>query len=362
MRLIIQPDDGVMPLIEGIDSAKKSVEIVIFRFDHSEIKHALERAVARGVLVRALIANTHHGEDRELRRLEMNLLPAGIEVARTSDDLLRYHYKFMIIDRKVLYLLTFNYTYLDIRSRSFGIVTENVALVRDTANLFEADVKRQMFDPDTDNLVISPIDARQKLSHFIQDAEHELLVYDPEIRDQRMIHLLRDRARAGVQIRIIGKVTRPPRQMVLHDHMRMRFHTRTIVRDRHRAFIGSQSLREAELDKRRELGLIIHSESIVHSIVKVFESDWTIADLPREQHRESVRTDGEIKKAAKAIVRELPLEPMVSNALEQAVRNIPNMSVDGNNLEHRIEDALRQRVEDVVSSIVKETVETEVRI
>jgi hypothetical protein len=38
--------------------------------------------------------------------------------------------------------------------------------------------------------------------------------------------------------------------------MRMRFHTRSIIRDGHRVFVGSQSLREAELDRRRELGFI----------------------------------------------------------------------------------------------------------
>ena len=36
-----------------------------------------------------------------------------------------------------------------------------------------------------------------------------------------------------------------------------RLHTRTIIRDRRQAFIGSQSLRAAELDSRRELGLIV---------------------------------------------------------------------------------------------------------
>jgi hypothetical protein len=36
----------------------------------------------------------------------------------------RYHGKMMIVDRKEVYILGFNFTHLDIdRSRSFGIVT-----------------------------------------------------------------------------------------------------------------------------------------------------------------------------------------------------------------------------------------------
>ena len=131
MRALVQPEDGVTPLLSGIMGAKKSVEIAIFRFDHRGIETALERAVARGVSVHALIAYTNSGDERNLRNLETRLLSAGVTVGRTAHDLTRYHAKLMIVDRSVIYLMTFNYTHLDIdRSRSFGLVTENKQIVR----------------------------------------------------------------------------------------------------------------------------------------------------------------------------------------------------------------------------------------
>src|SRR5690348_13832348 len=33
VKLIVQPGDGIMPLVQAINNAKKSVEILIFRFD-----------------------------------------------------------------------------------------------------------------------------------------------------------------------------------------------------------------------------------------------------------------------------------------------------------------------------------------
>src|SRR5438045_118287 len=126
VKLIIQPGDSLVPLIRGINGAKNSVEIVIFRFDRGEIQRALANAVKRGVFVHALIAHINRLGEGNLRRLEMQLLAAGITVARTADDLLRYHAKMMIVDRRELYLLSFNLTYVDIeRSRGFGIVTTN---------------------------------------------------------------------------------------------------------------------------------------------------------------------------------------------------------------------------------------------
>ncbi len=100
MRLLIQPEDGVLPIVKGISGAKKSVEIVIFRFDQREIERALGNAVSRGVSVHALIASTNSSGEENLRMLELRLLAAGVTVARTANDLVRYHGKLMIIDRR----------------------------------------------------------------------------------------------------------------------------------------------------------------------------------------------------------------------------------------------------------------------
>jgi phosphatidylserine/phosphatidylglycerophosphate/cardiolipin synthase-like enzyme len=320
-----------------------------------EIENALQRAVDRGVSVHALIANTNHGEEKDLRKLEMDLLPAGVEVSRTADDLLRHHYKFMIVDRRVLYVLTFNYTHLDVEhSRSFGLIIEDPEIVQEAVKLFYADVRRQTYRPALRNFVVSPANAREQLSHFIKGAEKQLLIYDPEISDPAMIRLLRDRAREGVEIRVIGRVVKPSGEFDPGRLMRMRFHTRAILRDRREAFLGSQSLREAELDSRRELGILVDDHDIVHSLVKVFESDWAGLVPAREGSRKATAHDGKaLKKAVKAIVRDLPLAPIVENALKHAVSQVPKFELRGNDLRHDLTDVVKEAVEDAVSGMVK---------
>ena len=103
MKLLIQPEDGIAPLLSAIKRAKKSVEIVIFRFDRADLEVELKAAVGRGVSVSALIAYANHGGEKSLRKLEMRLLDAGVTVSRTADDFVRYHDKLMIIDRRTLY-------------------------------------------------------------------------------------------------------------------------------------------------------------------------------------------------------------------------------------------------------------------
>src|SRR3954449_13426234 len=53
----------------------------------------------------------------------------------------------------------------------------------------------------------------------------------------------------------------------------MRLHTRSVVRDGKMLFVGSQSLREHELEARRELGVICRDRAAVSGMMKVFEED-----------------------------------------------------------------------------------------
>jgi hypothetical protein len=79
--------------------------------------------------------------------------------------------------------------------------------------------------------------------------------------------------------------------------------------------------------------------------------------LGQRVRRAACQANGGVKKVAKAIVRDLPLEPLVAKALKRARRGIPEVPVARKTFEHRVEDALRQAVEDAVSGIVKESVE-----
>ena len=274
MKLLVQPDDGLAPIIGAVRHAKKSVLIVVFRFDLKELEQALGHAVERGVSVRALIANTNRGGEKRLRKLEQRLLGAGIQVARTGEDLVRYHGKVMIVDDS-LYVLGFNYTRLDIeRSRSFGLIARDAKLVKGATDLFECDASRQPFAPNDDRLVVSPENARPVIGDFIKGAKKSLLIYDMNIGDPRMLKLLAERVKAGVDVRVIGKVKQPPDGMGLRKLAKLRLHARAIIRDGARAFVGSQSLRRMELDQRREVGLIVTDSRIAKRLQETFEFDW----------------------------------------------------------------------------------------
>ncbi|MEO8126683.1 MAG: phospholipase D-like domain-containing protein [Bryobacteraceae bacterium] len=364
MRLLIQPGSGVAPIVKGIKSARTAVQIMIFRFDRREIEAALVAAAGRGVAVHALIAYTNRGGEKNLRELEMRLLAAGVTVGRTADDLIRYHAKMMIIDKRELYVLGFNFAFMDIeKSRSFGVVTTTPKLVKEAVKLFEADAKRQPYEPSCSTFVVSPHNARQQLAAFIEGAKRELVIYDPKIADPQMQRLLDARAAAGVTIRVIGRMTRTSEQIVVHKLSQIRLHTRSMVRDGKSIFVGSQSLRTAELDARREVGIILTDAKAAGQLLKVFEDDW--AGLQTGKRAGAAETDeaspiGKVsrklaKKVAKVVTKSLrPDGAAFANMVTDVVGADTAAHLDLAELEHAVKESVMEAVQSMVEGAADE--------
>jgi cardiolipin synthase A/B len=297
--LIIQPDDGLTPLLQAVRHAKTKIDILIFRFDRPELEKALEAAVARGVVVRALIAHTNRGGEKSLRKLELKMLAAGVIVARTSGELARYHGKMMIVDDE-LHVFGFNYTKLDIeKSRSFGIITRDPKLIKEAAALFDADCTRQAYSGSHDRLVVSPETSRKILKEYIEGAKKQLLIYDAKISDRGMLRALQARARDGVEIRVLGKVAKSGAGLDARKLPGLRLHVRGMVRDGSAAFVGSQSLRKLELDGRREVGVIVSDAAIAKRMQEVFEADWQ-KTLSKSEAKVAATENAKSEKAEKA--------------------------------------------------------------
>jgi phosphatidylserine/phosphatidylglycerophosphate/cardiolipin synthase-like enzyme len=261
----------------------------------------------------------------------------------------------IIIDRRTLYILSFNFSHLDIdHSRGFGIVTSRVMFVHEAVKLFEADTTRQPYTPALDNFVVSPANARKQLAAFIRKAKKQLLIYDPLIADLGMLRVLNERAKAGVEIKVIGRVSKPSAGLEIRKLAGLRLHTRTIICDRRQAFVGSQSLRRAELDSRREVGVIVREPKVVNGIIQTFEADW--ARKAVEETQGSQAKPKVSKKVVKALVKELsPLHPIVEEAVKQVASETGSASLNMKEMKETVKEAVQEAVRERVKEIVKES-------
>ena len=354
MKLFIQPDDGIEPILHALRSAKKSIQILIFRIDRSEIERALVEAAHRGVAVQALIAYTNRGGDKNLRRFEMRLLEKGITVTRTSDDLVRYHGKMFIIDHETLYLMAFNFTQMDIAlSRSFAIAVTKTSLVEEAMRLFDCDVKRAHYDARVDDLVVSPSNSREVLMKFIKDAKKQLLLYEMKVSDREFVDLLMHKVTEGVEVRIITRSQSRNAQAAALSCRTLprRLHVRAIMRDGQSAFLGSQSLRKLELEARREIGIIVHDHKVSKQMIEVFEKDWRHSEPAPAPAHDAVMDafDVPAKKVAKEVARHMSMRPMVEQLLEHVVDSKGEAKFEPDALAQTVREAFREEIQDAVA-------------
>ena len=312
----------------------------------------------------ALIAFANRGGEQGLRKLELRCLAAGIIVARTSDDLIRYHGKYILIDRRVLYVLSFNFTHLDIdHSRGFGIVTTRANWVREAARLFRADCT-------PDEVRAEDRDVRRQPGELPEGARHVPETREEAVADLRPQDLRQGDARhaAGAgesgrrdQDHRLGGRARPVRRAKAgraatahaHDHPRS-------APGVHRQ---PEPARTEELDSRRELGLIVQDAKAVKKLVETFESDWVHSG--HEGEGPEKRPDGTRRAAAGARTRKPRRRSRSSRrnwirssvSVKKAVRQAVAKAGEDVLHDKGVKDTMKKVVKKAVKEAVKEAVE-----
>jgi phosphatidylserine/phosphatidylglycerophosphate/cardiolipin synthase-like enzyme len=214
-------------------------------------------------------------------------------------------------------------------------------------------MKRQPYTPGQNWIVVSPANARQALAAFIEGAQKDLHIYDPSISDPAMTKLLEQRAKSGVAVKVLGRMTRHSPKVEVAKLHPMRLHTRMILRDGKQAFLGSQSLRAVELDRRREVGMIFEDDAITASMMKTFLADWDATMQAKQDKSEPTPVGKVAKKVAKAMLKGLPpVAPMVEAAIEEVGSNV-TVALDAQELEESVKDAVKH----AIKSAVKEAME-----
>ena len=194
--------------------------------------------------------------------------------------------------------MSFNFTHPDIdHSRGFAIVTKKKKLVAEALKLLAADNDRSTYEAGMDDFVVSPVNARKQLLALIHRARKHLLIYDPNIAEAEMLRALDTRARHGVSVRIIGSVGRKSPRLNVRPLGGFRLHTRAIIRDGCEGFVGSQSLREAELNSPREVGVIVRHSKVISGLVETFEAAWSA--------KETIESSATLQAARHALKRNL---------------------------------------------------------
>jgi cardiolipin synthase A/B len=295
LNVIVEPDNGVTPLVNAIDGATKSVWLEIYLLTNKNIISALEDDANHGIDVRVMLEPHPLGSGSVTPSETLDKLKAAGIKAQFSDPAFKLtHEKGMVIDNTTAYIMTSNFTNAalgtgsGLKNREYDIVDTNTSDVQAVATIFQADWNRSTASFNDSNLVVSPVNSRSDFTSLIGSARQTLLIEAEEMNDDAIEQAIVSAEQRGVKVEVIlpspGGSAEDSNQdgidvikkggVVVHEDKHLYMHAKIIVVDGKEAFVGSENISSQSLDSNRELGLIISDNGVLNTLQRTFQIDW----------------------------------------------------------------------------------------
>ncbi|WP_038045794.1 phospholipase D-like domain-containing protein [Thermus caliditerrae] len=301
-RLVVEPDDGVRPLLDLIASAREEILVKMYLWTPSrlDVVEALGEAVARGVKVRVLLEREPSGGRVDLAVFQA-LKERGAEVQLTTPFRFVFvHEKSLVVDRKVAWVGTMNLTGSSFTAnREYALLLDDPRQVAEVVKVFEADWEGKRLDLSRALLVWAPSrtlggvregNARETLLGLIRGAKGELFLEHQAMADPEVVAALKEALARGVRVRLVGSPAEPGDTYFLAGAEELRqagaevrflpdpyVHAKVLVQDGEVALLGSLNLSANSLNANRELSVLLQKKEAPEAfarLLSVMEKDF----------------------------------------------------------------------------------------
>ncbi len=290
--LTVLPDDGILPIVNSIESATRSIDIKMFAFSEPNIEKAIVTAHHNGIRVRIMLNPVRRSGYSDNQAIFQRFHSVGIPVKDTNPEFEISHEKSMIIDRRIALIHSFNWTTDNIAKRDYAITTTWRDDVNRILECFEADWNRHPFTPDDHpSLVWCRGNGRKIIGEFIDRAENKLWIQNERYDDETVLeHLVRAKSR-GVKIHLLASYPHKlkPKKFLkgiaslrilqdigikIHHLKGIPLHAKMMLADDRRAIVGSINFSPGSFDDRRELAIVVDETPVIERLKSVFRYDW----------------------------------------------------------------------------------------
>jgi cardiolipin synthase A/B len=295
LQVYVEPDAGDSFLINGINNAQKSVYLEMYLLTDNKIISALEDAAHRNLDVRVMLETHPYGSGSASPTETLDKLKAaGVKAQGTNPAFALTHEKGMVIDGTTSYIMTSNFTLAALggssstKNREYDIIDNNQQDTQGVIDIFNADWNRTSAQYNAPNLVVSPDNSRNDFKSLIDSAQKTLSIEAEEMQDSEIEQALISAAKRDVQVQAIlpspkgssgdsnsqGISTIKQGGVQVKEDSQLYMHAKIIVVDGQKAFVGSENISTASLDRNRELGVLIADSNVINTLQQTFQQDW----------------------------------------------------------------------------------------
>ena len=287
--LFQEPLDGREPILEAIDDAGREIHVAMYLLSDRQIIDELIEEKEEGTDVRVMLEERPYGGGTINQRAKKILEDADIAVQWTNPKYALTHQKAFIIDDSKALILNQNMTTSSFgNNREFNIIDEDLGRVAEIEKMFISDWNRKSFSPSESDLVISPYNARGKLTALIKYAASSIDIEMEILQDSEIVNLLSEKAKT-ISVRVIvpeiDKITSNSEfasrlkkaGVMVREISSPHIHAKLLLVDNLRAYVGSVNFSTQSMDQNRELGIIVSEEDVIETLTETFGNDWELA-------------------------------------------------------------------------------------
>ena len=292
--LIVLPDDSARPIVDAINSAKKSLRIKMFIFSAPSLLNAVIAAKRRGVDVRVMLNPARRDGEKENATSRRKLLASGVKVLDSNPAFGLTHEKSMVVDDECGFVKSLNWggqkSHRDRRLRR-GHHQESAKSRKLSPASKPTGAARISTAREDARLIWCTDNGRERIAKFIDSARNSIFLQNERYQDAVIIERLVRAALRGVKVHIMA---RPPHKLKrakltesvgglrtmedvgikIHKLKHLKLHAKMLLADDRRAIIGSINLAPGSFDSRRELAIEVHDKKVIKRIRKIAKHDW----------------------------------------------------------------------------------------
>jgi phosphatidylserine/phosphatidylglycerophosphate/cardiolipin synthase-like enzyme len=287
VSLLAEPQTGVAPFLTLIAAARTSIDLTMYKLSDRQVERALSAAAARGVNVRVVLNGGYYSKHETTNAAAYRYLSGhGVQVRYSPTYFALTHQKTLTVDGREAVVMTLNFDGLYATTRDYAVLDRQPADVATILAAFNADyaARRTMVSAGTGDLVWSPRAAATVLG-LIDSARRSLDLENEEMAYAPARDALCSVARRGVIVRVVmtyasgwrrdfGQLRDCGVSVRLYHGQRYYIHAKLLIVDGRRALVSSQNLSAGSLQYNRELGIILHAESLVDRLSADFAADY----------------------------------------------------------------------------------------
>jgi phosphatidylserine/phosphatidylglycerophosphate/cardiolipin synthase-like enzyme len=303
IQVSVTPEAAEAPIVDVLRTARHSIRVMVYMLEAGDVLDTLvEKASAadpkiavKVILDRSKQASNQAAFDR--------LTAAGAYVHWSDPRFAFMHAKIAVVDESDAVISTGNFgAEMLSAERNYVAHDSDTRDVQSLVTLFDADWMQHTPALSCTRLLVSQINAKDRLLELIGRATSTLVVESMQLADLDIRDALRAQHDLGVNVRVLLAdpawipANTSAARFLTDSHIPVRYltapkaHVKSIIVDGALAYLGSENLSLNSLSNNREVGIILAAQpAALDTMHRTFEADWAVGTgFPSAAHHSLV--------------------------------------------------------------------------